>query len=380
MLNQASTLMKIIIKPAILLTALLFSLTAPSIPQAKYATIEFIRGAKVDANILKITTTHVIYKRPYEPRIYKVPRELIYLIRYSDGGVKFISPHVMANVKSGRFHRLKCNHLPPAEFSKKFESAEAAMAAGYIPCPACFPHQLLDISDYELEKMLGYEVAARVRYWFPLSPNDSLQAWVRRVGEKVVDNWPEPLIGYRYDFKVIEGDVPQAIGCPGGKIFVSTALLDLVESDEELEAVIAHEVTHVEKRHGLKMFKKAQKTGLIASVVGGALAVATAAATKPPIYSQNVILDLTVGTSQIAALIVLSGYSKGNEIEADYGSFKYLSTNKENIEALKTVLKKLKFFRLVQGPVIGQTKLFYTHPSLDQRIEKVEEYEKQLQK
>jgi len=57
---------------------------------------------------------------------------------------------------------------------------------------------------------------------------------------------------YRYTFHVAENSAVNALAMPGGHVVVFTGLLGVAESADELAGVLAHEVSHVERRHSLR--------------------------------------------------------------------------------------------------------------------------------
>ena len=73
-----------------------------------------------------------------------------------------------------------------------------------------------------------------------------LQEYLEGVGERVLDSWPVPLKGYRYRFQVVDSDDVNAFAVPTGYIFMTRGLLQSLESDNEVAAILAHEITHVE--------------------------------------------------------------------------------------------------------------------------------------
>lgn len=73
--------------------------------------------------------------------------------------------------------------------------------------------------------------------------------------ERILPNRPWPQAGYR--FLVLPLDEPRATGGPGGTVMISTGFLRSLESEEELAAVLAHEVAHVQRGHGVELIKAA---------------------------------------------------------------------------------------------------------------------------
>src|SRR5262249_25626109 len=59
-----------------------------------------------------------------------------------------------------------------------------------------------------------------------------------------------------YSFRIIKMEEPNAFALPGGFVFVTTGMMDLDLTDDELAAVLGHEITHVNHDHFHKMGKR----------------------------------------------------------------------------------------------------------------------------
>lgn len=91
---------------------------------------------------------------------------------------------------------------------------------------------------------------------------------VRTVGEKLVSALGADT-PFHYHFHVVPGDTINAFAMPGGEVFVFTGLVQNVGSEERLAAVLAHEIEHVEQRHGIRtLYRRAGRMGLFAMVLG----------------------------------------------------------------------------------------------------------------
>lgn len=263
----------------------------------------------------------------------------------------------VGNKQSKLLHVYSSNHLPDWEFRENFVDLVEATKLGYQQCPICFK-KLPVIMDYETELSLGMEVAAVVRYYYPVVIVDEPQKRLREIGEKVINCWPLPLKGYSYKFTLIESDGINAIACPAGEIFVTSGLLNSVESDEELEMVLAHEITHVEQRHGYNQYKNAQAMAAAAQVI----AIFAGSAGK-----QTNSSDIVYIISSVARNIVLAGYSRDNEREADAVAILYSEKNtSDGKRKFLLLLKKLKYLQDFYGET--KFKLFASHPDLEKRI------------
>jgi predicted Zn-dependent protease len=134
--------------------------------------------------------------------------------------------------------------------------------------------------DAEQEAALGQAVAARQLATLgvePLAATDPVARYVDQLGqylalvaeavgntngpdrserpERILDNRPWPQAGYR--FLVLPLEEPRATGGPGGTVMISTGFLRSLQSEEELAAVLSHEVAHVQRGHGVELIKAA---------------------------------------------------------------------------------------------------------------------------
>lgn len=74
-------------------------------------------------------------------------------------------------------------------------------------------------------------------------------------------------VTYPLDIKLVDSNIKNAFSLPGGKIFIFKGLLKEMESEDELFALLLHEVAHIEKRHGLKRIVRSTIIGTMVSAV-----------------------------------------------------------------------------------------------------------------
>ena len=280
------------------------------------------------------------------------------------------SADVIGNRASRVAHARGSNHLPANADRLEFPSVKDAQAANYTACSICFRKTPL-ISGYGLEKTLGAMVAAQFRQVNPVSTDDELNNRVARLGNSVLASWLVPLKGYNYDFKVVENEQPNAVACPAGQIFVTTGLMKAMESDEELEAVLAHEVAHVERRHGYRTYKRAQTSAVLGALVGAMVGGAVSSKTKSASKAQSAF-ELVSAVGSIAGSIAIMGYNRREESEADSYSLAYMrgKTSPTAGSAFTSALAKLKYSDTINGIHGLSTGLFMSHPEIDDRLSK----------
>lgn len=276
-------------------------------------------------------------------------------------------PSIIGNPVSHIVHARGSNHLSPAATRVPFETLKAAQSAGYSACSICFRRTPL-VANYAFEKTLGAIASSQVRQFNPITTNDPLNDRADRVGRTVLETWLVPLKGYNYKFRVVENDQPNAYACPAGDIYVTTGLMNAVESDDELAGVLAHEITHVERRHGYRQYRRAQ-TGAVLGALFGAVAGAAIGSKTKSASKAYAAYDLVASLSAIAGQIALSGYGRREESEADSYALAHMS-KQGSAASYTTVLSKLKYSDTINGLRSGGAGLFMSHPEIDDRVSK----------
>jgi len=163
----------------------------------------------------------------------------------------------------------------------------------------------------EQEYYIGRTVAATVLLGYQALPTPKLNDYVNRVGQALAQFSlrPETFGGYR--FLVLDSDEINAFAAPGGLILVTRGLLKCCDTEDELAAVLAHEIGHVEKQHGLR----AIKTGRLGS------ALSTLAVESVKTLGGEQLAEVTKAFDEsindITGTLMNSGYSRRLEFEAD---------------------------------------------------------------
>ena len=96
-----------------------------------------------------------------------------------------------------------------------------------------------------------------------VSRNTSDLQMIRRIGERIVQVAQVDLPGTRWEFVVFDKAEPNAFAMPGGKVGVNSGLITLANGNEdEIAAVMGHEIAHVALRHGNKRMSQAMGIAL----------------------------------------------------------------------------------------------------------------------
>jgi len=99
----------------------------------------------------------------------------------------------------------------------------------------------------ETEKQLGAQAFAQFRATAALADKHPALPMLRELGTRLTKG-----SAYQYEIHVVRDSTVNAFAMPGGYIVFHTALLEKAERAEEVAGVLAHEIQHVELRHGLR--------------------------------------------------------------------------------------------------------------------------------
>ena len=200
--------------------------------------------------------------------------------------------------------------------------------------------QVANISD-EQEIEIGKQTNQQVLSQYPLYDSPQIQQYVRDLGQELINNSDSRDIPFT--FQVVASDEVNAFATPGGFVYVTTGLLKTAENRAQLASVMAHEIAHINEKHGIKGLKQAAA----AQGIAGAAGVETSQLAQ---IAYQVTLDLPK--------------SRSFEYEADRSGLEILQQSGYAPEAFANFLAKL------QGG--GNTPEFLrTHPTSDSRIEAI---------
>lgn len=210
--------------------------------------------------------------------------------------------------------------------------------------------------DYQAERTIGENLALEglQRYGTPVK-NEKLQKYVNLVGNALAANSQRPEISYQ--FVVVENDLYNAFACPGGIIFVSAALFNLIETESELAAILAHEIGHVGYKHALKSTKRSQFLSGLGKITAASMGGKDGKKVEELVGDlQNVVFD--------------KGLDKNMEFEADAIALDTAFRTGYATDGLIRVLRKLQKLESKEKGKKGSW--FSTHPPLKDRIAKLE--------
>ena len=206
------------------------------------------------------------------------------------------------------------------------------------------------------EQDLAKREHLQIIQFYGLYEDQSVQDYVQSVGAKVAAQ--TPIANWNFKFFVLDDDEVNAFTPGGGYVYIHRGLMNYLNSEAELAAVLGHEIGHDVARHPART----ETRGVLMSV--GAVAAAIAGGS-----------EAIAQMADIGATAWMQGYGRDNEMEADRLGLQYATQAGYRPEAMARVLKVLKdqeSFELQSAKDEGREPniyhgVFSDHPAPDAR-------------
>lgn len=183
-----------------------------------------------------------------------------------------------------------------------------------------------------------------------LYPDERLQAFVKQVGNKLVNNSIARETPYKYDFHLLADDQTiNAFALPGGQCFITYALFSKL-TEGQLAGVLGHEIGHVIGRHSAERIADSQTW-------------------------QTATMGATVGAGDLGNIVggigqnTLLKNGRGDELESDELGVLFMIQSGYNPYEM---IKVMEILKAASGP--NRVPEFQSsHPDPENRIEKIKE-------
>jgi len=221
----------------------------------------------------------------------------------------------------------------------------------------------------EEEIELGREEHSKIVGKLGIYRDVELQAYINKVGQRVAAESSREEI--EYTFTVLNDDMINAFALPGGFIYVTRGMLMHMNSESQLAAVLGHEIAHVTEKHALR--REARGKGI--SILNTILAAVSG---QPALYQLG----------NMFGGVLLSGYSREFELEADEVGAKYMAMAGYSPAAMLDTIEILKSkdrIEIEQARLENREPKVYhgflsTHPDHDTRYKEAIEASEKLVK
>ncbi|MBT3475762.1 M48 family metallopeptidase [bacterium] len=224
----------------------------------------------------------------------------------------------------------------------------------FISCttaPITGRSQLILLSEYQ-EINLGVTAYAQALKDNEKSSNQVYIDAVNRVGNRIA---PATGKNYNWEFNVLKSDMINAWCLPGGKIAFYEGILDIMENEGQIAAVMGHEIAHATARHG----GERMSLGILAQI--GSVALQIALRDKDPAV-QYAVFQAYIPTLLVGVILP---FSRAQENESDEIGLIYMARAGYNPE------EAVKFWEIMYETNKDKKRppqWLSTHPATQNRI------------
>lgn len=224
---------------------------------------------------------------------------------------------------------------------------------------------LLFLSKAE-EQQIGAEAAPQFTSEYGGKvPNEQLQAYVTRVGQKLAAQTEDDFPGFPWEFTLLNSDVINAFALPGGKVFITRGLAARMSNEAQLAGVLGHEVGHVTARHGNQRMSQSQIAGGFIAAAKAGVGLAGDGGTVTAAIGQYGIPALEAGGN-----VLLLKYGRKDESQADELGMRYMARAGYNPQAQVQVMEILASASGAEG---RGPEWLASHPFPETRIEQIKQ-------
>ncbi len=210
------------------------------------------------------------------------------------------------------------------------------------------------------EYYIGRAVTAQLLDDYKPLKDHTRNRYLNQIGQTLAMASERPETFGGYHFLMIDTDEINAFAAPGGFILISKGMADLCQSEDELAAVLAHEISHVVGKHGLRAIKNSRLTSALT------ILATEGARTFGGSDLKQLVADYEGSINDITSTLVVNGYSRGLEEEADQTAVGILERVGYDPKALPRMLREMKNRIKPDGPGFART-----HPEPQDRVDAI---------
>jgi predicted Zn-dependent protease len=218
----------------------------------------------------------------------------------------------------------------------------AILLSGCSSAPVTGRQQLVLMSSSEAAGM-GRDAYGQILQEKGIASNRQQTEMVKRAGQRIIS--ANGFGGQHWEINLIDDSTPNAFALPGGYVGVNTGLFQVVKNEDQLAAVMGHEIAHVIARHPEERISREVLVGTGAAVLGAA------------------VPDLAGLASSAATLGLILPFSREQESEADIIGLQYMARAGYDPRAAVQVWQNFEALGGAEPPAF-----LSTHPSHGDRI------------
>lgn len=249
----------------------------------------------------------------------------------------------------------KASFVIPAQYRYLLLMGVAAVAAAYIlfPVVSHVASWITYLVPQSVENRLGQIVVDEMGDDFGACDDKdalaSLQKITKRLSLATIEKNNDP------DIYIFISSEPNAFSLPGQKIAVLSAFLNEARSENEIAAVIAHEMGHMIKRDALEAFIQSQGIGIIVGLMSSSGSYG--------------------GVAEFVSFMENMSYSRQKEFRADEYGVELLLRAGYSPDGLSSFLSRMdKMDNGMMGEVIKHAEFLSTHPNTEERVKRIKAF------
>jgi predicted Zn-dependent protease len=229
-------------------------------------------------------------------------------------------------------------------------------------------------SPAQVEAEIGRKAAAELEKSYKVADMPADAARLTRIANELAPLTPRPDV--TYTCKILDTEDLNALSLPGGIIYFTKGLYKALESDDEVAAVLSHEITHNVNHDPLELIKRDKRLNkqMILAVLA-AVVVGEGTQSSHPSATGGYSTGLGPGEALVLGEAIktglLNGYTLEAERRADAGGLQTLRKSRYSPVAMLTVMEGL--YRIAAGQPATDLGIFQTHPYPEERVRIIEQ-------
>ncbi len=186
-----------------------------------------------------------------------------------------------------------------------------------------------------------------------------LSRYLQDIGDSLLSTLDVRVRDYR--FYLVKDSSINAFAAPGGYIGINMGLIEVAKTEDELAAVLAHEIAHVELMHSMQLIEKSKN----ANVVSMISILAAILISSQDVEAANALIYTGIAGSAQSVI----NFTRANEYEADRVGIEILKKSDYNPQAMADFMKILQSRE--QGGELAGIEYLRTHPVNSNRIAEI---------
>ncbi len=211
--------------------------------------------------------------------------------------------------------------------------------------------EISESEEYYIGRAVSAQILAKYKPW----RDEGVNGYAQKILQTVALASERPNTFKGWHVQLLDTAEVNAFAAPGGFVFLTKGMVKKTKTEDELAGVLAHEVAHVAKRHGLKTIQTSRLTSAF-TILGS-----EAAKSYTPQQVQQLTSAFEGAVEDVVNKLVVNGYSRDKEYEADRYGAQYAKAAGYDPNALKSFLERL-------GKDDHGGGMLKTHPAADKRV------------